>query len=162
MYKACWCILLSGLVLNVNGQTPRATVPVDTQAIAKLGSLTRIVMQSGVRGTELTDTILAIAMKDREPTRQAVSGFTEALANAKVTGPIPSAQVSALESCIVGVLRDESTSNFALAERLRHALTALRVNDLKTDLIIRRFLAIGEAVRGPDDIKVIDEPVRQK
>jgi hypothetical protein len=162
MYKACWCILLSGLVLNVSGQTSRAAVPADAQAIAKLSSLTRIVIQSGDGATELTDAILAIAMKDREPTRQAVSGFSEALANAKVTAPIPSTQLSALQTCIVDVLRDESTSNFALAERLRQTLRALRVNDLKTDLIIRRFLAIGEAVRGPDDIKVIDEPVRRK
>jgi len=148
MYKVGCCILLSGLILSLSGQTP--------QAIAKLGPLTRIVIQSGVRAPELTDAILAIALKDREPTRQEVTGFTDALANAKPSGPIPSAQVSALESCIVGVLRDQSPSNFALAARLRQALTAIRVNDLKTDLIVRRFLAIGEAVRGPDDIKVID------
>jgi hypothetical protein len=154
--------LLSGLVLNLGGQTSGAPVPVDAQAVAKLGTLTRFVMESGARGAELTDTILAISLNDREPTRQEVTGFTEALANAKATGPIPSAQVSAILSCIVDVLRDESTSNFALAERLRHALTAIRVNDLKIDLIIRRFLSVGEAVRGPDDIKVIDEPVRRK
>jgi hypothetical protein len=158
MYRACWCILLSGLVMSATGQTSR----VDAQAAAKLGSLTRIVMESGGRGTELTDTILTLALKDRAPTRQEVSGFTESLANAKPPGPIASAQVSVVQRCILDVLRDESTSNFALAERLRRALTAIRVNDLKTDLIIRRFLAIGEAVRGPDDIKVIDEPVRQK
>jgi hypothetical protein len=162
MYKACWCILLSGLVMSVSGQTPRTAVSLDTQAIAKLGTLVRIVMQNGVRGTELTDTILAIALKDWEPTRQEVTEFTEALVAAKPPGPIAPAQVSAIQRCIVDVLRDESTSNFALAERLRHALTVIHVNDLKTDLIIRRFLAVRQGVRGPDDIKVIDEPVRQK
>ena len=156
MYKACCYILLSGLALNLSGQTSPAAVPGDVQAIAKLGPLMRTVMQSGASATELTDTILAIALKDRQPTRQEVSGFTEALADAKAPGPIPSAQVSALQRCIVDILRDQSASNFALAQRLRQALTAIRVNDLKTDLIIRRFLAVGEAVRGPDDFKVTD------
>jgi len=48
-------------------------------------------------------------------------------------------------------MRGTAGSNFALARRLQETLGALRVNDLAAGVIVRRYLTIGQAVRGPDD-----------
>ena len=149
MYKACCCILLAGLSLC--GQTPQATVQLNP-------TLTMALVNAGVPGDvwsqRLADGMMALASDGRRPTRSEVSDFTSALTGVLAGKRIDNAQIAILQQCLVDVLRRAGVSNFALARQLRETLTALHVDDPKADLITRRFLVIGEAVRGPDDAPV--------
>jgi len=54
-------------------------------------------------------------------------------------------------------MRAGNVTNFRLAQRLRESLAALGANEANTDLVVRRFVAVGEAVRGPDDQGLLPE-----
>jgi len=56
-----------------------------------------------------------------------------------------------LEQAIDEVLRS-SGATFTSASRLRETLTALGVDASRLQIIVKRFIAIGEEVRGPDDL----------
>ena len=89
--------------------------------------------------------------RGHQPTRQELANFANVLTGAEVGKAIGDMQASLLSRCIVNVPRGKKTSNFALAGLLRDTLALLQVDDSKTDLLVRRFIVIGEAVRGPDD-----------
>jgi aspartokinase len=128
-------------------------VPADPQATDRLkAALTRALETADEQAAQnLTDAMMFIAQREHHPTRQQLADFANALTGAEVGKTISDSQESLVGRCIVGVLRGEKTSNFALAALLRDTLTLLRTDDTKTDLLVRRFIAIGEAVRGPDD-----------
>jgi hypothetical protein len=56
-----------------------------------------------------------------------------------------------LERSIDDVLR-RSGATFTSASHLRETLATLGVGALKTQVITKRVIAIGEEVRGPDDL----------
>jgi hypothetical protein len=90
-------------------------------------------------------------VREHEPTVPQVTDFTSEITRALVGRALSIEQVVALQQCILDMMRGAGISNFALAQRLLETLTVLKVNDQKTGLIVRRFLTIGEAVRGQDD-----------
>jgi hypothetical protein len=95
-----------------------------------------------------------ISQREHQPTRQQFSSFANALPGAATGKTISGIQASLLSRCILNVLRGERTSNLLLAGNFRDTLAFLRIDDAKTELLVRRFIAIGEAVRGPDDSPV--------
>jgi hypothetical protein len=48
-----------------------------------------------------------------------------------------------------------SGATFIPASRLRETLTAKGIDSSKTQEIVKRYIAIGEEVRGPDDLHVL-------
>jgi hypothetical protein len=100
---------------------------------------------------QLADSMLALTLPERQPARTTIVAFTTELANALRGTSFHDEQDAALQQCIVDVMRAEKVTNYRLARSLRDALAALGANEPNTDLVIRRFVAVGEAVRGPDD-----------
>jgi hypothetical protein len=160
MYKACCLILLASV--GFNGQTARdgdsagyVTVPATPQAIehlhATLMALKYARAPSDSLSQQLADSMMALTLDQRQPSRSEVAEFTGEFTRALVGSGFNNDQAAALQQCLVDLLRGEGITNYELAQRLRGTLAELRVDDVKTEMIIRRFLVIGEAVRGPDD-----------
>ena len=153
MFKALCCILLTGYGLT--GQTAHPAAPPASQSILKLDStLTALKNASAPPGSlsrQLAEIMMTLAVPDSQPARSEVVGFTDEFTRALAGTRFSNDQMAALRQCLVDVMHTAGTSNFALARRLQDILTAIRVDDRKASLVIRRFLAIREAVRGPDD-----------
>ena len=142
------CLLLLGAGLNAQPTGEGRT------AAGKLKSILIALQHSKAAQTslarQLSDEMVAFADTDRKPLRATVSGFAHEFTHALFGKSLTNAQVSVLQSSITDLLRG-STANFNSASRLREVLVAVHVDDSKTQRITRRFIAIGEEVRGPDD-----------
>ncbi len=146
-------IVLCGLLLlgiSLNAQSTG-----EDKAAGKLNSILMALKHSRAAGQnslaqQLRDEMMALADSNRKPSRATVSGFADEFTDALFGKDLTNADVSVLQSSITDVLRG-STANFNSASRLREVLVATHVDDFKTRRIIRRFIAIGEEVRGPDD-----------
>jgi hypothetical protein len=151
MYKPlCWLAIAGFCAM---GQTPQILARFDR-------SLRDVMVSSGGVDDSLSrnfvDNILALALPERQPSRQLVARFTDALRGVAAGRPLSSAQAAVFSQCILGLMRGQGASNFGLASQLRTALTALGAADQKASRIVRQFVALGEAVRGPDDSPVYD------
>jgi hypothetical protein len=70
---------------------------------------------------------------------------------ARIIRKLSSDQMTTVQQSIIEVLRRSGTTNLGLANRLQETLTALGISSSKTQLVLREFIAVGEAVQGPDD-----------
>lgn len=142
------CLLLMGVSLNAQSTGE------DKAAGGKLKSiLMALKYSSAVQASlaqQLRDEMMALADSNRKPLRATVSVFADEFTDTLFGKDLSNAQVSELQSSITDMLRG-SRANFNSASRLREVLVAIHVEDSKTRRITRRFIAIGEEVRGPDD-----------
>ena len=149
MYKVCCSILLAACCLS--GQTARVTAPPAPQAIEKLNLVLMALKTANAPSDTLTqqlaDSMMALAISDRQPLRSDVEGFASEFTRALVGKGFNNDQAAVLQQCLLDIVRGTGISNFSAAQRLRETLAALRVDNLKTDAITSRFLTIGEAVR---------------
>jgi hypothetical protein len=168
MRKAIGCIMLAALIVNgqtfnqpfdrVNPQSsrPAAAIPRPTsvaQTVTKMWSiLMALKNQSGpsdLLSQQLADSMLALALPERQPTRAELVAFTVELSNVLSATSFNEEQGTNLQQCIVDVMRAGNVTNYQLARRLRETLTALGLKE--PNAVIRTFVAVSEAVRGPDD-----------
>jgi hypothetical protein len=91
---------------------------------------------------------------DRPPWPVVVS-FTDKLTRELIGKQLNNAQITAMRECIVEVMRRTGTSNLNLASRLRETLTGIGVDSSKTQLVVRDFIVLREAVQGPDDTPLL-------
>src|SRR6266403_1333647 len=91
---------------------------------------------------------------DRPPWPVLVS-FTDKLTRELIGKQPNSAQTTALRACIVEVMRRTGTSNAGLASRLQQTLIGIGIDSSKTQLVVRDFIAVIEAVQGPDDSPLV-------
>ena len=96
---------------------------------------------------------MSMADSEHKPARTTVERFTEELTSALIGRDLTATQVMMLERSIDEVLRS-SGATFKSASRLRETSAALGVDASRLQIIIKRFIAIGEEVRGPDDLKL--------
>lgn len=101
---------------------------------------------------QLADVIMSLAETGHQPSRAAVMSFAEELTTALLGRELTDPQVTTLEQSIDAVLRSSGTTTFIPASQLRETLAALGVDASKVQIITRRFIAIGEEIRGPDDM----------
>ena len=101
---------------------------------------------------QLADAILLLAESGHQPSRSAVTSFADELTTALLGRELTNSQVTSLAQSIEEVLRRSGTTTFIPASRLRETLAALGVDASKVRIITRRFIAIGEEIRGPDDM----------
>jgi hypothetical protein len=170
MQKAVGCAMLAAL--TVNGQTfnqpfdqvnPQSSRPASVaprpasvaETITKMRSILMAMKSRSKPGDllnqQLADSMLALALPERQPTRAKIVAFTAELSNALSGMSFNDEQDTILQQCIVDVMRAGNVTNYQLARRLRKTLTAVGADGPNTDLVIRNFVAVGEAVRGPDD-----------
>ena len=109
---------------------------------------------------QLVGEMLSAVDSDRKPSRKTVAIFADELTGALVAKRMTNDQAFALQSSITDLLRGSAT-NLTCAVRFRRTLVAIRVDEAKTQSITRRFIAIGEEVRGPDDIGISRPVLRQ-
>jgi hypothetical protein len=60
-----------------------------------------------------------------------------------------------MRECLIEVMRRTGTSNAGLASRLQQTLIGIGIGSEKTQLIVRDFIALREAVQGPDDSPLV-------
>lgn len=115
-----------------------------------LKAMTRAAASSAALSAQLVDEMLAMAPKDRQPSRGAIAGFANVFTTALMGKDLTRAQISALQRSITELLSGAGT-NFKPAGTLRETLTSIGVG-VPIQSIITRFVAMGEEVRGPDDV----------
>ena len=176
MQKAIGCAMLAALVVNgqtinqpidqVNTQSagpmPAALRPVPVaQTVTKMRSILMAMKSPGKPSDslnqQLADSMLALAMPERQPSRIELVAFAGELSKALSTASFNDEQGATLQQCIVDVMRTGNVTNYQLAQRLRAMLAGLGLNE--PNAVIRAFLAVGEAVRGPDDQGLIKTAV---
>jgi hypothetical protein len=147
----CYPLLL---VLSLSGQSaPEGRV--FAAAFSRLNSTLRALKDAGASRAslrlELVDEMMSLAESDSRPPRPVVARFADELTSALIGRKLSSNQMTTVQQSIIEVLRRSGTSNLGLANRLQETLTALGISSWKTQLVLREFIAVGEAVQGPDD-----------
>jgi hypothetical protein len=130
------CVLLAGIGLSA--QTIQSTLLALKDSRKALSN-------------QLVDEMMALVNVHQSPSRAAVERFSEDLASALVGKDMTAIRAAALEKAITDVLRGKG-STFVPATSLRETLTGLGIDRITVQAIVRRFIEIGEQVRGPDDL----------
>lgn len=104
----------------------------------------------------LTEEMMAQAKRNQAPSRASVERFSQDLTAALLGRDITSIRATALRLAIAGVLRG-SGSTFLPATSLRQTLTSCGVEERTINAIVQRFIDIGQEVRGPDDMPVMEK-----
>ena len=97
---------------------------------------------------------MSAAEIDQQPSRTTVAHFVEALTDALAGRKLQRPQTAELGLCLVDMVRPSGVSTTRIAIRARDLLTAEGVAAPKVSLVIGKLMAIGEEVRGPDDLGI--------
>ena len=81
--------------------------------------------------------------------------FTDKLTRELTGRQLNNAQITPMRECLIEVMRRTGTSNAGLASRLHQTLIGIGIGSKKTQLIVRDFIAIREAVQGSDDSPLV-------
>jgi hypothetical protein len=108
---------------------------------------------------ELAHVMMRLVESDQQPPWPVVVSFTNKLTRELIGKQPNSAQTTAMRECIVEVMRRTGTSNAGLASRLQQTLFSIGIDSSKTQLVVRDFIAVREAVQGPDDSPVRPTPL---
>jgi hypothetical protein len=162
------CVLL---FVSLSGQSARQDefIPVGgglwanqtTSVQEAIDSTLAALKEEGAAQSRLSDQLAYVMMRlaenDRRPPWPVVLSFTDKLTRELIGRQLSSAQITAMRQCMAEVMR-RTGSNADSASRFRETLIAIGVGSSKIQLIVRDLIAVGVAVRGPDDSPVI--PVR--
>ena len=99
---------------------------------------------------QLVEAMMALANKDRQPARSTVVSFADEFTGMVFGKSLTNDQLDGLAAAI-GEVMTGSTTNFKSSGHFRDILTAVGIDSMKKQTVTRRFIAIGEEVRGPDD-----------
>jgi hypothetical protein len=108
---------------------------------------------------ELAHVMMRFAEDGDRPPWSVLVSFTDKLTRELIGKQPNSAQTTAMRECIVEVMRRTGTSNAGLASRLQQTLFSIGIDSSKTQLVVRDFIAVREAVQGPDDSPVRPTPL---
>ncbi|MGA3187989.1 MAG: hypothetical protein ABSF22_12840 [Bryobacteraceae bacterium] len=104
-----------------------------------------------VLSNQLVDEMMALAKRDQSPSRASVQRFSEDLTSALSGKDVTSVRAAALQKAIADLLGGKG-STFRPATRLRETLASCGIDERTVQLIVARFIDIGQEVRGPDDL----------
>jgi hypothetical protein len=99
---------------------------------------------------QLVDEIMLLPDSDHQPSRSTVD-FADELTGALLGKTMTNAQAQMLEQSINAILHSTGAI-FVSASQFRETLAGIGVDAGKAKIITRYFIAIGEEVRGPDDL----------
>jgi hypothetical protein len=100
---------------------------------------------------ELVHVMMRLAENNHQPPWPVVVSFADKLTRELIGRQLNNGQTTATRECIVEVMRRTGTSNTDLASRLQQTLIGIGIDSSKTQLVVRDFIAVREAVQGPDD-----------
>jgi hypothetical protein len=103
---------------------------------------------------QLADAMMPLARSNRQPSRHSVEAFAAELGRSVAGKELTIVQVRSLENVIAEMMRG-SVPNYTSTGHLRDALSAIHIDSADERAITTRFLAIGEEVRGPDDLQLM-------
>src|SRR5882724_12275654 len=141
MIRLLGCVLLLGIGLNA--QSVQSTLLALKDSGAPRKALSK----------QLTDAMMAQGKAHQTPSRYAVQRFSEDLTTALIGRDITIIRAAALQKAIADLMRGKG-STFIPASTLRETLTSCGVDEPTVQGIVRRFIDIGQEVRGPDDLKL--------
>jgi hypothetical protein len=144
MKRLLGCALLAGMSLSA--QTIQSTLLALKDSRKALSS-------------QLVDEMMAMVNVHQSPSRAAVERFSEDLTTALAGRDVTAIRAAALEKAISDVLRGKG-STFEPATSLRETLTGCGIDRRTVQAIVRRFIEIGEQVRGPDDLPMMLKRLR--
>ena len=147
--------MLGFLVLPVVillGQVPRGEqVPLEKLAIV-LKNLQTVAIDRAALNRDLTDAMILLAQTDR-PTRPTIQRFAQEFTDSLAGRSLTDLQLTTLRDCIAAMVVG-STSNLRSAASLREILNAVRVDPARSSAIVKDFIAVGETIQGPDDLRL--------
>jgi hypothetical protein len=147
------CLLL--FAIGLNGQAVREN-DADSAAISKLNSALMALNDARASQASVSEQVvegmMLLADNEERPLRPVVERFADGLIRELVGKHLNSDQLTAIRQCIVGVMHRTGASNLNLATRLQETLTSIGIASWKKQLIVKDFIKVGEAVRGPDDL----------
>ena len=123
----------------------------DRNLTATLTAMRNIGAPRAVLAPQLADNLLALANPDHQPSGTTVTVFAGQFTEALIGNTMAAANMGQVQRCLTDALRG-SRSNLRSASDLRDWLTRFRVDPTKIHAITKSFLAIGEEIRGPDDL----------
>ena len=139
MKRLLGCILLLGSGLAAQSMESTLLALKDSSAPRK------------VLSNQLVDRMMALAKRDQSPSRESVQRFSEDLTSALLGRDVTKIRAATLEKAISNVLGGKG-STFMPASSLRETLTSCGIDAPTVQGIVRRFISIGQEVRGPDDL----------
>jgi hypothetical protein len=153
MRTALVAVLLVSLhAQSVPGTAARADVL--KEIISTLTAMKSAAASQTLLSDKLTDEIMSLVRSDARLARTTVAAFSHDLTSALVGKEVTSIRAETLQRSIRDVV-GTSAATFPAATSLREALTSLGIDPATTQGITRRFMAIGEGIRGPDDIQLL-------
>ena len=163
------CVLLLLLVTNLSGQSARQDqsrrpgawqlkepTSVEGALDSTLAALRERDASQSRLSQQLAHVMMRVADNDRQPAWPVLVSFTDKLTRELTGRQLDIVQIRTIRDCLIGVMRRAGTSTAGLASRLQQTFAAIGIDSSKTQLVVTDFIAVGEAVRGPDD-----SPVRQ-
>ena len=154
MKSALCFLLLSGVMAAQPLRTDRDMAANLNHLSGILQALKDFRESSPSLSNQLVGVMMAMADPSHAPSLPAVAAFADALTSALTGKNLTTANVLVLRRSIADVLRS-SGATFIPASLLRERLSANGADSSKTQEIITRYIAIGEEVRGPDDLHVL-------
>jgi len=94
-----------------------------------------------------------MAQAKRDVNRSMVERFSEDLTGAVLGRDITTVRASVMQKAIFDLLSGRG-SNFEPASKLRDTLTGCGIGASSVQVIVGRFIDIGQEIRGPDDLGV--------
>ena len=100
-----------------------------------------------------------MAQVKREVNRSIVERFSEDLTGALLGRDITNIRASVMQKAIFDLLSGKG-SNFEPASKLRDTLTSCGIGASTVQVIVGRFIDIGQEIRGPDDLGVLPKTLK--
>jgi len=101
----------------------------------------------------ITNEMMLLARTDRQPLRGLVLSFADEFANLLAGKEIGTNQVSGLTKSMADVIQG-SGATFNAVTGFRQSLKVSGIPPERCNVVIRRLIAVGEEVRGPDDLPI--------
>ena len=139
---------------------PAQSNPASTPSVEQALDSTLVMLKEGRApqshlSQELAHVMMRLAENNHQPPWPVVASFADKLTRDLIGRQLNNAQTTAMRECIVEAMHRTGTSNAGLASRLQQTLLGIGIDSSKTQLVIRAFIAVREAVQGPDDSPLV-------
>ena len=136
------------LALCVIAQAPRPLPAIFSALSDGAGTKSAVARELSIR-------MYAAFGKDQPATRAAIDRLAHSLADALWEQHFEKTSGEELARALTQLVTPSSQPNAALVRRARIALSRIGIDALRAESLSRQMIAVGEQVRGPDDMPVL-------